>query len=306
MISDVFVMLLELLSREQTTAAQLAEKMEVSVRTVYRYIDVLSAAHVPVYCKKGRGGGIMIGSEFRLPSNYFDKDELQLVTAAVEAFAQTQTSADVLRKLKALRPRAERAGYASEDFAVDFSDAPAGGAFGAKLDALTEAKKQRRAVKIKYHNRSGEVSERVIEPYIFVYNNGNWYVYAMCRRDNGMRTFKISRVTHIFPTQSHYDIPAAFERDWNLSDPTRTSKISVTLRVKEKARYDIEEWFGIENVTSTERGDYMARAELFDNDATAAKLVSFGDGIEIVRPRQLAEKVYAAHAAACEAQRLQA
>ena len=183
MVADAFIMLLELLAHDKLTAKQLSERLEellahdkltakqlserleVSERTVYRYIDVLSASGVPVVSNKGKGGGISIGSDFRLTSALFDKAELQYIVTAIEAFSSPTAFRDkVLLKLNSMRPSASTSGFASEDFAVDFSDAPQGGAFGAKLDALSAAKKARKAVEICYHNRRGDVSERVAVP----------------------------------------------------------------------------------------------------------------------------------------------
>ena len=298
MVADTFIMLLELLAHGKLTAQQLSERLEVSERTVSRYIDVLSASGIPVVSNKGKGGGISIGSDYRLTSALFDKAELQYIVAAIEAFSSpTVFREKVLLKLNSMRPSAGTSGFANEDFAVDFSDAPQGDAFGAKLDALSAAKKARKAVEICYHNRRGDISERVIEPYIFVYNNGNWYVFARCRREDAMRMFKLSRVTHIVPTNSDYVIPPRFERSWDLADPTKKQKIHVVLHVGEKARYDVEEWLGLENVRKTEKG-YTARGDVFDNETTFAKLLSFGDAIEIESPKSLAEKIRAAHESA--------
>lgn len=298
MVADTFIMLLELLAHDKLTAKQLSERLEVSERTVYRYIDVLSASGIPVVSSKGKGGGISIGSDYRMPGMLFSKAELQLMIAATESFSSpTAAKEKILLKLNSMRPASGAAGFANEDFAVDFSDTPLGDAFGAKLDALSAAKKSRKAVEICYHNRRGEVSERVIEPYIFVYNNGNWYVFARCRRELAMRMFKLSRITHIMTTASDYVIPDRFERSWDLADPTRKQKTHIVIHASEKARYDVEEWLGIENVRRTDTG-YSARGDVYDNDATFAKLLSFGDAIEIESPKELAAKVRAAHAAA--------
>lgn len=296
MVADAFSMLLELLSHDKMTAAALAEKLEVSERTIYRYIDVLSAAHVPIVCVKGRNGGIMIGEEFRLNSCYLTADEMQLLIAATESFSSpAEQKEDILLKLRSMRPTGSASGFADEDFAVDFSDTPLGDAFGAKLDVLIKAKKAHKAVDICYHNRAGDVSERTIEPYIFVYNNGNWYVFAKCRREMAMRMFKVSRITHMVRTDSDYVIPKDFERSWDLADPTRKRKIGVSLKVSEKARYDVEEWLGLENVHRADDDGFTAYGEIYDNDASFAKLLSFGPDVKVLHPTALAEKLHAEH-----------
>lgn len=287
MIENLFSMLIELLSSDVMTADELAAKLEVSPRTVYRYVDVLSGAHVPVYCQKGRGGGIMIGDDFKLSANYFTKEELQLVVTALDAIQpRTDKINAVVKKLSAIKNvRSEPHGFFNEDFVVDNANTLLSNPkLAAKFDALATAKKEKRTVRICYHNRAGEVSERDIQPYAFVLSNNNWYVYANCLRDKALRLFKISRITHVILLDVRYQIPA-YEKEWNLFDPTQKNKVRITLKVYEPARYDVEEWLGIENVTrSQDGGHYIAQGEVYDNETTMRKLAGFGADVEVLLP----------------------
>lgn len=299
MITNLFTMLIELLNNGAVTAQELASKMEISQRTVYRYVDVLSAAHIPVYCQKGRGGGIMIGDDFKLSANYFNKEELQLIVTALDAMQpQSDKITAVIKKLSTIKNvRGDRENTVfNEDFVVDNANTILSNpALTAKFDALANAKKERREVKICYHNRGGDIKERVIRPYMFVYSNGNWYVYAYCTLDKAMRLFKISRITHIILLDNKYQIPS-FEKTWNLSDPTQKDIIKITLKVDETARYDVEEWLGIENVSKSQEGNYyIAQGDVYDNENTLRKLVGLGSGVTVIHPPQISAKVIEEH-----------
>lgn len=298
MIDKLFTMLIELLNNDVVTAEELAAKLEVSPRTVYRYVDALSVAHVPVYCQKGRGGGIMIGDDFRLGANYFNKEELQLIFAALESVRpKTDNVVTVIKKLSAIKNvRPPQGGFVNEDFVVDNANTLLSNPkLAAKFDALATAKKEKRTVRICYHNRMGDVSERDVQPYAFVLSNNNWYVYANCLRDKALRLFKISRITHIILLDARYQIPA-YEKEWNLYDPTQINKTRITLRVQEPARYDVEEWLGIENVTRAQDGShYIAQGEVYDNEATLRKLAGFGADAEILLPLSMRAKVAELH-----------
>ena len=304
MIENLFTMLKELLNNDVVTAEELAAKLEVSQRTVYRYVDVLSGAHIPVYCQKGRGGGIMIGDDFKLGANYFTKDELQLIATAVDAIQpKTDKIATVIKKLSAIKNvrSASQGGFFNEDFVVDNANTLLSNPkLAAKFDALATAKKEKRTVRISYHNRVGEISERDIQPYAFVLSNNNWYVYANCLRDKALRLFKISRITHIILIDVRYQIPA-YEKEWNLWDPTQKEKVRITLNVKEPARYDVEEWLGIENVTRSQDGrHYIAQGEVYDNETTLRKLAGFGADVEVMLPLSLRNSVADLHRQASE------
>lgn len=295
MIENLFTMLIELLNNDVLTAEELAAKLEVSPRTVYRYVDALSGAHVPVYCQKGRGGGIMIGDDFKLGANYFNKEELQLIVAALEAMQpKSDKINNVIKKLSAVRNvrSAQQGGFFNEDFVVDNANTLLSNPkLAAKFDSLATAKKEKRTVRISYHNRVGEISERDVQPYTFVLSNNNWYVYAYCLRDKALRLFKISRITHIILLDVKYQIPA-YEKEWNLYDPTQKEKVRITLKVSEPARYDVEEWLGIENVTLSQDGiSYIAQGEVYDNEATLRKLAGFGADAEILLPTSLRAKL---------------
>lgn len=295
MIENLFSMLIELLNNDVLTADELAVKLEISPRTVYRYVDALSAAHIPVYCQKGRGGGIMIGDDFKLGANYFTKDELQLIVTALDAIQPKSDKVNaVIKKMSAIKNvrSADRGGFFNEDFVVDNANTLLSNPkLAAKFDALATAKKEKRTVRISYHNRLGEISERDVQPYAFVLSNNNWYVYANCLRDKALRLFKISRITHIILLDTKYQIPA-YEKEWNLYDPTQKEKIRISLKVNEAARYDVEEWLGIENVTRSQDGDrYIAQGEVYDNEATLRKLAGFGADVEVLLPSSLKTKV---------------
>lgn len=297
MIDNLFTMLIELLNNDVVTAEELAAKLEISPRTVYRYVDALSMAHIPVYCQKGRGGGIMIGDDFKLSANYFNKEELQLIVAALNAIQPNTDKVNaVIKKLTAIKNvrSAQQSGFINEDFVVDNANTLLSNPkLAAKFDSIAAAKKEKRTVRISYHNRIGEISERDIQPYAFVLSNNQWYVYANCLKDKALRLFKISRITHIIMLDTKYQIPA-YEKEWNLCDPTQKDKIRITLKVNEPARYDIEEWLGIENVNRAQDGGfYIAQGEVYDNEATLRKLAGFGAEIEVILPSSLRNKITA-------------
>lgn len=291
MISDVFAMLIDLLNRPKITARELAQKLEISERTVYRYVDVLSYAHIPIVCKKGRGGGIMIGEDFKLHAQYLDQEELQLLTSALDTLPLRQSATKLKSKLSTLsKTQASSSGYASESFVVDKSNWGNHEKLQNKMEAMVNALTRHKVLQITYHDRAGKRTDRMIEPYVMVYGEGMWYVYAWCCLRKQMRMFRLSRITHILPTEREFR-PRTYDTTWDLRPPVQHEEISVVLRVGEQARYDVEEWLGVEAVHPSERGGWIAQGIVQNSDATVNKILSFRDDCEVLSPPELRKKI---------------
>lgn len=293
MIADVFTMLVDLLNRPILTAAELAERLEISVRTVYRYVDVLSASGIPVVCRKGRGGGIMIGEDFKLHAQYLLPEEMQMIDAALDATPMRDSDAvvKIRSKLASISRETDRRLRRDDHFVVDSSESGNSDKLNAKTDALLKAKLSQTVAEISYHDRQGKVTRRKIEPYVIVYGDGQWYVYAYCRTRKDMRMFKISRITHIFNTGEPF-CPRTFSTGWDLSDPAKESKkIGIVLKVDDDARYDVEEWLGVESVTASSDSGWIAQGVVSDNERTIDKILSFRQHVAVLSPASVKKNV---------------
>lgn len=288
-------MLFVLLSRGVTPAAYFAEKFGVSLRSIYRYADALSAAGYPVLCKRGPDGGLYVPDSFRLSAALFTEDELSAAVAALDRMqAETYSEAaeEVKQKLLALKrdlPRdyPVRSGYVVVD------GAPWGDAYGfrKKLEVALRALEESRTVRIRYHDRDGNVTDREIEPHYLVYKQGLAYLYAFCRMRGQFRFFKMGRIEHATLLMN------SFERretpDFALATEFRESakNIEIELSVDRSVRSDVEEWLGITNVYERQNGEIRAVALLPDDGALAASLLRFGPAVKVLSPRSLAEKI---------------
>lgn len=285
---------MELLKKRCVTSTYLADKYEISVRSVYRYIDVLSANGVPVFCSRGRYGGIKIADNYKLPATLLTKNEQEEVISA-------------LNLLKGARPNVDVAAIRDKFAAVDSADVSknlymAGdklvleGVIGdsrlfyGKVQPLSRAIDECKTVKILYHDRGGEITERNVRPHAFVLKDMMWYLYAYCELRKGFRTFKISRIEKLSVTDETFTrIPKDEFTPWKLDFQEDAPTADLLLYVKESARYDVEEWLGVECVKQQKNADYpyCAAATVQYGDTLISKLMSFGDGIKIMSPRDV-------------------
>lgn len=214
--SDRLIALLLALERAgKVPATALAEDLEVSVRTIYRDVDALSAAGVPVYAERGSQGGIVLADAYRDALGKFDDDEVRaLFVTSDDALADIglrggQRSA--LDKLARAMPRRAREalGHTRGRVHVDSKRWIGVSSPSDALVALRDAVWNDRCATIAYTDRGGKVTRRTVEPFGLVTKAGVWYLVA---RDRGaVKTFRVQRVARVRVLERRFVRPANFD-----------------------------------------------------------------------------------------------
>lgn len=213
--SRLVALLLHLQNRGRMTAAELASALEVSPRTIYRDLEALSAAGVPIWAERGPGGGIQLIEGYRTRLTGLTAEEAEAVMLAglpgpaAELGLGTVLAAAELKVLAALPP--ELRGRAARIRARFHLDAPGWFRSGTTLPHLAtiaEATWDDLRLRIRYR-RGGEVVERTIEPLGLVLKSGIWYLVA--RRDGLFRTYRVSRIEAVEATAERFERPPDFD-----------------------------------------------------------------------------------------------
>lgn len=217
--SRLVQLLLILQTNGKTTAARLAEELEVSVRTIYRDVEALSSAGVPIYTEAGPGGGVRLVDGYRTRLTGLTAEEAEALAlsglpgAASELGLGTVLAAAQLKVDAALPPELRsRAVRMRERFHLD-----APGWFAREepvphLAALSRAVWEEERVEIRYDKRDGTVT-RTLDPLGLVLKAGVWYLVALSGRAREPRTFRVSRVVGVRPLGQ----PAAHPDDFDLA-----------------------------------------------------------------------------------------
>ncbi len=175
--SRLFKILYYLLGRKRATAPELAAEFEVSTRTIYRDMEALSSAGIPVYAEPGRNGGIYLLQDFILDRAILSENEKQEVLTAIQSMAATgyTSGKEMLTKLSALFNVNTR-----NWLEVDFSRWGKCACDRLKFEILKTAVIQCKEIKIVYENTKGERSERIVQPLKISYKSKEWYLKAFC------------------------------------------------------------------------------------------------------------------------------
>ncbi len=213
--SRLLSILLLLQTRGRMTAQELASELEVSLRTIYRDVESLGAAGVPVYADRGPTGGYRLVDGYRTRLTGLTHEEAEslflagLPGPAAELGLGTVLAAAELKVLAALPPEMRaRAGRVRERFHLDtpgwFRDAER----PAHLIAVADAVWNQRTVRVRYRRWRGEV-ERLLQPLGLVLKGGAWYLVA--RASGQVRTYRVARILDLETLDEHFERPDAFE-----------------------------------------------------------------------------------------------
>jgi predicted DNA-binding transcriptional regulator YafY len=211
----LLALLLALQSSGKQSATALAERLEVSVRTIYRDADALSSAGVPVYAERGSRGGIVLADSYRDVLARFDEDEVRaLFVSSDDALADiglTSGRRSALDKLARAMPKHTRETLGATRGRVHVDGRRWAGASRppASLAALREAVWNDRCATIAYTDRGGKVTRRTLEPFALVTKAGVWYLIA--RDGETMKTFRVQRIARVRVLERRFTRPSSFD-----------------------------------------------------------------------------------------------
>lgn len=287
--------LFELLSKKCIKAQYLADKYEVSVRSIHRYINCLELAGVPIYTLRGNQGGFAIIDTYKLSSTFMTVSEFEQVINALSAITEglpNKELTNVISKLKAT-VKNEYSGFDIKGGNLIIDAGPWGETNGykSKLVIIQKSIDECKKLKITYHDRNGDITDRVIEPHIILFKQGLWYVFAYCNLRREFRFFKTGRIEHanllneqfIRQDLSKMELPLNF---WHNNVETE----DVLLEVDKKCLSEVEEWLGIENIKKI-NGKYIADVKLPFDNGLVTKIMGYGNGIKVISPPQLKKSV---------------
>ena len=289
--------LMLLLSRRKVCAREIAERYEISVRSVYRYIEELCVAGIPIDVARGRYGGLTIADTYRLPVGYFTKDEYTAAVNALTAMSSQVSDEAVLTALEKLQRqiKSERADTSvSGGIIVDGGTWGDTKKFSDKMAVCERAVNESLCLDIDYISRSGEHSRRIIDPHVLIFKQNVWYVYAFCHTKQSFRTFKIGRIKSARFTGKAFEKREISREEIPLNFGYRSEElIELVLEIDKEKLPDAEEWIGIDNIEP--RGKkFVAEVSVPDDDGLVSKILGFGGGVKVVSPAALREKVIAA------------
>lgn len=288
----LYGIMLTLLLKKKVSRRYLAEKYEISERSVSRYVDTLGESGVPIYSVAGREGGYSISDEFKLDKTLFSPEELSRLITCIKAIPDDKINLSILDKLQQLsmRKNDEKFLLKTDKLVIDAASWANPNVFRNKIEVINKAIDENSSLDIKYVDRYEIQSERRFDPYSIALKEGVWYTYGWCHIRKDFRLFKLSRIISIKTTDETFE-----KKDGNIYDKlsgTFDDVPTVELEIEFSSTIlgDIEEWLGVDAIG--ERGlKYIAHATVYSGNFLIKKLLSFGSSIKVLKPAAVRDEL---------------
>lgn len=286
----IFRILFHLLQNDRTTAPELAEEIGVSIRTIYRDIDVMSISGIPVYMQGGRNGGIYLSEGYQLNRIALSDEEKAEILLALQGLGAVQYPDidTILLKLGVLFADKNR-DWIEVDL-TRWGTAETIKRDKALFSILRKAITSQRRITFEYYNGKGEVSKRVVEPTKLAYRDRAWYLAGYCLDKKEPRVFRLSRMKHTELTEDFFEYSANKETTLFPLDGDYGVYIDVKLEFDTSVAYRLYDAF--EEDVMTQVGDKIhVEMELPESDWLYSFLMSFGEHVKILAPATLKENL---------------
>lgn len=283
-INRLFETIYLLLNKESVTAGDLSQHFEVSTRTIYRDVELLSSAGIPIYMTKGKGGGISLLPDFVLNKTVLTDGEKENILSSLQAVSavtpeDTQTAVEKLSSLF---------GNTSSDWIeVDFSSWSNGEKEAQVFSSLKSAILQKKCVSFLYHSGNG-ISKRVVEPIKLFFKSQNWYLYGFCKTRKDFRFFKLRRIKELDVLKQHFERTVdskVLKEDRSFPDKF----VNLTLKISEEMAYRVYDEFSEYEILPC--GSFLVNFSMPIGQWLFYYVSTFGEHCEVLAPKEVRNQV---------------
>lgn len=277
-----------LLQKEKTTAPELADRFEVSKRTINRDIEDLCRAGIPIRTAQGIGGGISIMDGYRMDRTILTSKDMQMILAGLRSLDSVSGSSYYGQLMEKIQAGSSEFITGRDSILIDLSSwyrdslAP-------KIEMIQDAIGDRRLIKFRYYAPSGE-SERTVEPYYLVFRWSSWYLWAWCLKSKDFRLFKLNRMDGVQITEKNFKCRDATMPDLS-NEKIFPGGIKVKALFEADQKWRLIEEFGTSCFTENDDGRLLFTADYTDMENLITWILTFGDKAEVIGPEEVREKV---------------
>jgi len=272
------------MDKKTVTAKELAERFEVSTRTIYRDIDTLSSAGIPVYTNKGKGGGISLLDDFVLNKSILSEQEQNEILTSLQSLNAFKLPdiEPVFRKMSLLFNKP-----GTNWIEVDFSHWGNDSKERDKFNLLRNAIINTMTISFDYYNSKGEKTARTVEPLKLVFKGQGWYLHGLCRIKNSFRIFKIRRMKNLELIGEVFQRTMPTDISDLVDESYENLMVALILRIDEKMAYRVYDEFEEEQICKNADRSFTVTVTLPEDEWVYGYIMSFGSYAEVVEPARI-------------------
>lgn len=273
-----------LLQQERVTAPYLAEKFEVSRRTINRDIEALCKAGIPIVTVQGRSGGISIMDGYRMDRTLLTSGDMQAILAGLRSLDSVSGTNRYQRLMEKLSVGSLDVLASNNHILINLSSwnktslAP-------KIELIQAAIERRERISFTYYAPKGE-SGRTIEPYYLIFQWASWYVWGWCCMRKDFRLFKLNRITKLRDTGERFEPISAPVPDLS-AEHVFPIALEAKIRLDAGMKWRLVEEYGPDSFEVQEDGSLLVFRGFADRDSLFGWLLSLGEHAELLEPENL-------------------
>ena len=282
--SRLFRILYYVLEKGKVTANELSEKFEVSVRTIYRDIDVISSAGIPIYATQGKGGGIEIADDFVLKKSLLSEKEQEQILVALKGLEgiNKQYENELLTKLSAFF-KIKNTNWIE----VDFTNWQRGNEYDELFNDIKSAIIDKNIIRFTYFSSNEKETSREVKPIRLLFKGWDWYVYTFCLLRNEFRYFKLSRIRDLKILDENFE--DSYEDVVLIKKMEYKDTVHVKLKFDRKVAFRVYDEMG--DIKEDEEGNLYAEIELPNDYNLYNYIFSFGESVEVLEPIEIRNNI---------------
>ena len=285
-----------LLDKKRIGAQELADMFEVSPRTIYRDIDAICMAGIPVRGSSGVGGGFKIMPEYKVDKNVFSAADLSALLMGLTSLSNMVRGDELvhaLAKVKSFIPAdsVKDIEFKVNQICIDLSPWMGSSSIQPFLEIIKSALQENKLLSFEYIAHHGNKTARTVEPYQLVLKSSHWYLHGYCHQRNDFRLFRLSRMSNLQVKEETF-MPKDFPKPTlDAADILETMQTRIKIRIHKSVMDRVLDFCTYEDFTPDGDEYYIVNFPFIENEYHYNILFSFGDKCECLEPLHIREEM---------------
>ena len=280
-----------LLDKKRIGAQELADMFEVSPRTIYRDIDAINMAGIPVRGASGVGGGFEIMPEYKIDKKVFSTDDLSALLMGLSSLSNIVRGDELvhaLAKVKSFIPadRAKDIELKANQIWIDLSPWTGNSNIQPYLEMIKGVLQEKKLLSFEYIAHHGKKTTRTVEPYQLVLKSSQWYLQGYCHKRNDFRLFRLSRMSNLQMKEDTFELRDYEKPTLDFEDLLETMQTKIKIRIHKSVMDRVLDFCSYEDFSPDGDEYYIVRFPFIENEYHYDILLGFGNKCRYISARK--------------------